>query len=45
MTGDHTAASYLIDPTGATRLYVRHGQGVDGIVSDVKMLLAEKPRG
>jgi protein SCO1/2 len=42
---DHTAASYLIDPSGTTRLYVRHGQGIDGIVSDVKMLLAEKPKG
>ncbi len=39
-TMDHTASTYLYDPQGRLRLFVRHGQGVDPIVADVKTLLA-----
>lgn len=36
---DHTAASYIIDTEGRLRLYVRHNQSVEEIVSDVRKLL------
>jgi protein SCO1/2 len=38
---DHTAGSYVFDPQGRIRLFVRHGQGADPIVSDLKILLSE----
>ncbi len=38
-TIDHTAGSYVYDPQGRIRLYVRHGQGTAPIVSDIKQLL------
>ncbi|MGE0798173.1 MAG: SCO family protein [Lautropia sp.] len=38
-TVDHTAASYIIDPQGRLRLFVRHTQPVDEIVADLKQLL------
>jgi protein SCO1 len=38
-TIDHTAASYVFDPQGRIRLYVRNGQKVDAIVSDIAQLL------
>ena len=41
-TLDHTAASYVFDPQGRVRLFVRHGQGPEPIVHDLKMLLAGK---
>jgi protein SCO1/2 len=41
-TMDHTAGSYLFDPQGRIRLFVRHGQGPEPIVHDVKLLLAQK---
>lgn len=41
-TIDHTAGSYVFDPQGRIRLFIRHGQGVDSIVHDLKILLAEK---
>ena len=41
-TMDHTAASYVFDPQGRVRLFVRHGQGPDPIVHDLKVLLAGK---
>ena len=37
---DHSAASYVYDPEGRVRLYVRSGQGPEPLVHDVKMLLA-----
>lgn len=40
-TVDHTAASFVFDPTGKLRLYARDGQGVDRWVHDVKLLLNE----
>jgi protein SCO1/2 len=36
---DHTAASYLYDPRGHLRLYVRTGAGTDAITHDIKLLL------
>jgi protein SCO1/2 len=38
-TMDHTAASYVFDPSGKLRLYVRDGQGVTPWVHDLKLLL------
>lgn len=40
-TIDHTAGSYVFDTQGRIRLFVRHGQGPDAIVHDLKILLAE----
>ncbi|TCS37026.1 protein SCO1/2 [Paucimonas lemoignei] len=39
---DHTAGSYVFDPQGRIRLFVRHGQGTEPIVHDLKLLLAGK---
>lgn len=39
-TVDHTAGSYIFDPQGRIRLFVRHGQGPEPIVHDLKLLLA-----
>jgi protein SCO1/2 len=36
---DHTAASYLYDPAGRLRLFVKPGTGPDAVVHDVKLLL------
>jgi protein SCO1/2 len=41
-TLDHTAASYVFDPQGRVRLFVRHGQGPEPIAHDLKMLLSGK---
>ena len=41
-TLDHTAASYVFDPQGRVRLFVRHGQGPEPIAQDLKVLLAGK---
>ena len=38
-TIDHTAGSYVFDANGAVRLFVRHGQGPEPIVHDLKLLL------
>ena len=38
-TMDHTAASYVFDPSGKLRLFARDGQGVDPWVHDLKLLL------
>jgi protein SCO1/2 len=37
---DHTASTYLYDPQGRLRLFVRHGQSVDPIAADIRLLLA-----
>ena len=39
-TMDHSAGSYAFDPQGRLRLFVRHGQQLDWLVSDIKLLLA-----
>ncbi|MFZ6766834.1 SCO family protein [Undibacterium sp. Di26W] len=38
-TMDHTAGSYVFDPEGRIRLFLRHGQGPEPIAHDLKMLL------
>lgn len=37
---DHTAGSYVFDPQGRVRLFVRHGQGGEPIAHDLKVLLS-----
>jgi protein SCO1/2 len=39
-TIDHTAGSYLFDRDGRLRLFIRHGQGPDPIVHDLRQLLS-----
>ena len=39
-TVDHTAGSYVFDPQGRIRLFVRHGQGPEPIAHDLKLLLS-----
>jgi protein SCO1/2 len=39
-TMDHTAGSYVFDPQGRIRLFIRHGQGTEPIVHDLKLLLS-----
>jgi protein SCO1/2 len=38
-TMDHTAGSFVFDPAGRIRLFVRNGQGVAPLVHDIKLLL------
>jgi len=38
-TFDHTAASFVFDPEGRVRLYVRGGLGAESLAKDVKQLL------
>jgi len=37
---DHTAASYVYDTEGRLRLFVKHQQGAEALVHDIKLLLA-----
>ncbi len=39
-TMDHTAGSFLFDPMGKVRLFVRQGGGVEAMAGDIKLLLA-----
>ncbi len=39
-TMDHTAGSYVFDPAGHVRLFVRYGLGVDKLTADIKQLLS-----
>jgi protein SCO1/2 len=39
-TVDHTAGSYVFDPQGKLRLYVKHGDTPERIAEDLKRLLA-----
>ena len=41
-TLDHTAGSYVFDPQGRLRLYVRHGAPAADIAADLRLLLAAK---
>ena len=36
---EHSAASYVYDPQGRLRLYVRYGQGPQALADDLKLLL------
>ncbi|MFZ6744900.1 SCO family protein [Undibacterium sp. JH2W] len=38
-TMDHTAGSYVYDPQGRIRLFLRHGQGPEPVAHDLKILL------
>jgi protein SCO1/2 len=38
-TLDHSAGSYVFDPQGKLRLYVRYGSGVPALAADLKLLL------
>ncbi|MFZ6849454.1 SCO family protein [Undibacterium sp. RuRC25W] len=38
-TMDHTAGSYVFDTEGHIRLFLRHGQGIEPVVHDLKLLL------
>jgi protein SCO1/2 len=38
-TLDHTAGSYVFDPKGRLRLFIKHGQGPAALVSDLGRLL------
>lgn len=37
---DHTAGTYVFDRDGRVRLFVRHGEGVEPIVADLKRFLS-----
>jgi protein SCO1 len=39
-TMDHTAGSYVIDPKGKVRLFVRYGLPAEALTADLKALLA-----
>lgn len=38
---NHTAASYVIDPQGELRLFVKHGSGAEALVHDIRLLLKQ----
>jgi protein SCO1/2 len=40
-TLDHTAGSYVFDPQGRVRLFVRHGDGGATLVADLRTLLKQ----
>jgi protein SCO1 len=40
-TMDHSAGSYVYDPQGRLRLYVRYGAGADALLADVRQLLKQ----
>ena len=40
-TVDHTAGSYVFDPQGRVRLFVRHGDGGAGLAADLRTLLKQ----
>jgi len=39
-TVDHSAGTYVFDPQGRLRLYIKHGTAVEDIVADLKALLS-----
>lgn len=39
---DHTAGTYVFDPQGRVRLFVRYGAGAEALRHDLKLLLAER---
>lgn len=39
-TIDHTAGSYVFDKQGRIRLFMRHGQGTEPVLHDLRLLLA-----
>lgn len=41
-TVDHTAGTYVFDPQGRLRLYLRHGETAETVAADIKALLDGK---
>lgn len=41
-TVDHTAGSYVYDPKGRLRLYIKHGEKPEVIAKDLKLIIAGK---
>ncbi len=41
-TIDHSAGTYVFDPQGRLRLYMKHGEKAEHVVSDIRLLLAGK---
>lgn len=41
-TLDHSAGTYVFDPTGRMRLYIKHGESAERIAADLRVLLAGK---
>lgn len=41
-TVDHSTGTYVFDPAGRARLYVKHGETAENIVADLRTLLAGK---
>ncbi len=41
-TVDHTAGTYVYDPQGRLRLYIRHGETPQNIADDLRLLIAGK---
>ncbi len=39
-TIDHTAATYVFDPQGRVRLFIRHGQDSTAVLNDIRQLIA-----
>lgn len=39
-TVDHAAGTYIFDPQGRARLYVKHGETAENITADIRVLLA-----
>ncbi|MDT3670652.1 MAG: SCO family protein [Aromatoleum sp.] len=39
-TVDHAAGTYIFDPQGRVRLYVKHGETAENITADIRALLA-----
>jgi protein SCO1/2 len=39
-TVDHTAGSFIFDPAGKVRLFVRYGSGAEALTADLKALLS-----
>jgi protein SCO1/2 len=40
-TVDHSAGSYVFDPQGRVRLFVRHGDGGANLATDLRLLLKQ----
>ncbi|NMG75976.1 SCO family protein [Aromatoleum diolicum] len=41
-TVDHSTGTYVFDPAGRVRLYVKHAESAENIVADIRALLAGK---
>jgi protein SCO1/2 len=41
-TVDHSTGTYVFDPAGRVRLYIKHAESAENIVADIRSLLAGK---